>query len=99
MSDGTERHRQDAVDGIEYSIYHLGVRVVSTLVMSTKVDLIYLCSLQLKSKLRSPKTIPFSLSLHNLEKMGLFVGKKHHVCPENAEGTCQMGNDWDESPS
>ena len=21
MSDGTERHRQDAVDGIEYSIY------------------------------------------------------------------------------
>ena len=22
MSDGTERHRQDTVDGIEYSIYH-----------------------------------------------------------------------------
>ena len=23
MSDGTERHRQDAVDGIEYSIYEM----------------------------------------------------------------------------
>ena len=31
MSDGTERHRQDAVDGIEYSIYIWDVGYVNIL--------------------------------------------------------------------